>query len=142
MASKPSHGPSPCRFLHNGHEVFLTESFNIVHLCRCNVFHQVHQSTQSSIESHVLKLNAQEKWNTRVKKEMNDWLAIYRRQNVSVGRLVKALKGLQTPPRSSIVLWYPMVLYRTWTSTHRSVQIIQSKHSNRERCMLTFIHAQ
>lgn len=27
-----------------------------------------------------------EKWNTRVKKEMNDWLAIYRRQNVSVGR--------------------------------------------------------
>ena len=24
--------------------------------------------------------------NTRVKKEMNDWLAIYRRQNVSVGR--------------------------------------------------------
>ncbi|CAJ1401622.1 unnamed protein product [Effrenium voratum] len=27
-----------------------------------------------------------EKWNTRVKKEMNDWLAIYRRQNLSVGR--------------------------------------------------------
>ena len=24
--------------------------------------------------------------NTRIKKEMNDWLAIYRRQNVSVGR--------------------------------------------------------
>ncbi len=28
-----------------------------------------------------------ERWNTRIKKEMNDWLAIYRRQNVSVGRL-------------------------------------------------------
>eukprot|EP00913_Durusdinium_trenchii_P024681 g23168.t1 len=27
-----------------------------------------------------------ERWNTRIKKEMNDWLAIYRRQNVSVGR--------------------------------------------------------
>mmetsp|Transcript_76736 Transcript_76736/g.106577 ORF Transcript_76736/g.106577 Transcript_76736/m.106577 type:complete len:210 (-) Transcript_76736:101-730(-) len=27
-----------------------------------------------------------EKWNTRVKKEMNDWLALYRRQNLSVGR--------------------------------------------------------
>ncbi|CAE7667991.1 PSB27-1 [Symbiodinium sp. CCMP2456] len=27
-----------------------------------------------------------EKWNSRVKKEMNDWLALYRRQNLSVGR--------------------------------------------------------
>ena len=29
---------------------------------------------------------AEEKWNTRIKKEMNDWLALYRRQNLSVGR--------------------------------------------------------
>ncbi|CAE7195572.1 PSB27-1 [Symbiodinium natans] len=27
-----------------------------------------------------------EKWNSRIKKEMNDWLALYRRQNLSVGR--------------------------------------------------------
>ena len=34
----------------------------------------------------VLALRTEEKWNTRVKKEMNDWLALYRRQNLSVGR--------------------------------------------------------